>query len=214
LRVLSEKKKKKLRIWGGKRRMDTPERVARLELASSARTLHEFVSSSPPSATFGLASGDHADLVIASSGNRIPEEPSEISGVFLAGHLRLTSPALASANLRPLVYSFDPLFPDAIGRYARGEFLLVLDDETRENEGDLIAAAQDCTTEGLGFMIRETSGLVCVGMSRARLDELGVGLMVQENRESFHTAFTVSVDLRPGMLLPAPPAAFLIRQMF
>ncbi len=86
----------------------------------------------------------------------------------------------------------------AVQALAAGGFVLVVDDEDRENEGDLILAAELATPEQIGFMVRHTSGLICVPLEGARLDELALPLMVQQNTESFHTAFTISVDLLPG----------------
>ncbi|HSV81762.1 MAG TPA: 3,4-dihydroxy-2-butanone-4-phosphate synthase [Ramlibacter sp.] len=86
----------------------------------------------------------------------------------------------------------------AIAAVARGEFVVV-DDESRENEGDLIVAADAITLEGMGFMLRHTSGLVCVALPAATADRLRLPLMVQDNSESFQTAFTVSVDKRCGI---------------
>jgi 3,4-dihydroxy-2-butanone 4-phosphate synthase len=86
----------------------------------------------------------------------------------------------------------------AIVAFARGEFVVVADDEGRENEGDLILAASAATPEKIAFMVRHTSGLLCVGARGERLDELGLPLMVPENTESHQTAFTVSVDYRRG----------------
>jgi len=86
----------------------------------------------------------------------------------------------------------------ALEAFARGEFLVVLDDEDRENEGDLIVAAEHVTPEALAFMVRHTSGVVCVPMTGERLDELRLPLMVTANTESHGTAFTVSCDLRRG----------------
>jgi 3,4-dihydroxy 2-butanone 4-phosphate synthase/GTP cyclohydrolase II len=87
---------------------------------------------------------------------------------------------------------------DAIAAFARGEFVLVVDDERRENEGDLILAAEGVDAAKIAFMVRHTSGLICVPMEGRRLDELGLPLMVRENTESHKTAFTVSVDAVEG----------------
>ena len=86
----------------------------------------------------------------------------------------------------------------AILALARGQFVVVADDEGRENEGDLILAASAATPEKIAFMVRHTSGLLCVGVRGERLDELDLPLMVPENTESHQTAFTVSVDYRRG----------------
>ena len=82
----------------------------------------------------------------------------------------------------------------AIEAIRRGDFVLVVDDKSRENEGDLIIAAARVTPEKIAFMVRHTSGLICVPVAGERLDELGLPLMVSENTESHRTAFTVSVD--------------------
>lgn len=86
----------------------------------------------------------------------------------------------------------------AIAAVAAGEFVLVVDDEDRENEGDLILAADAVTPQQIAFMVRHTSGLVCVPLEGSRLDQLGLPLMVAQNTESFLTAFTISVDLIKG----------------
>ena len=83
---------------------------------------------------------------------------------------------------------------EALAAIADGQFVLVIDDEDRENEGDLIIAAEKVTAEQVGFMVRHTSGLICLPTTGERLDELGLPLMVLENTDSHKTAFTVSVD--------------------
>lgn len=83
---------------------------------------------------------------------------------------------------------------EALAAVAAGEFVLVVDDEDRENEGDLIIAAEKVTPDKLAFMIRHTSGLICLPTIGERLDELELPLMVLENTDSHRTAFTVSVD--------------------
>lgn len=81
-----------------------------------------------------------------------------------------------------------------------GKFVVVIDDEDRENEGDLIACAEKMTEESMAFMIRHSSGLVCVGMTGEDLDRLDLPLMVpnKKNDECMTTAFTHSVDLKAG----------------
>jgi 3,4-dihydroxy-2-butanone 4-phosphate synthase len=86
----------------------------------------------------------------------------------------------------------------AIAALAKGDFVVVADDEGRENEGDLILAASAATPEKVAFMVRHTSGLLCVGARSEWLSELSLPLMVPENTESHQTAFTVSVDYRHG----------------
>lgn len=90
---------------------------------------------------------------------------------------------------------------EALAALRRGEFVVVVDDETRENEGDLIMAAERVTPEAMAFLVRHTSGLACVGMSAERLDALDLPLMVAEGRstDQLGTAFTVSVDAVAGL---------------
>ncbi|NNN19443.1 MAG: bifunctional 3,4-dihydroxy-2-butanone-4-phosphate synthase/GTP cyclohydrolase II [Acidimicrobiaceae bacterium] len=87
---------------------------------------------------------------------------------------------------------------EAIAAISRGEMVVVVDDEDRENEGDLIMAAQYATPEAISFFIAHTSGLICVAVKGDRLDELELPLMVANNTESQRTAFTVSVDYKHG----------------
>lgn len=87
---------------------------------------------------------------------------------------------------------------DAITAIAQGKFVVVVDDESRENEGDLIIAAEKISTEAMAFLVQHSSGLVCVGMQGEWLDRLDLPLMVTANTESHQTAFTVSVDYRHG----------------
>ena len=86
----------------------------------------------------------------------------------------------------------------AVDAIARGEVVVVVDDEERENEGDLVMAAQFADAERIAFFVRHTSGLICTPMPGARLDELDLPLMVVDNTESQRTAFTVTVDYRHG----------------
>ncbi len=79
-----------------------------------------------------------------------------------------------------------------------GKFVIIVDDEDRENEGDLAMAAQFVTAESINFMARYARGLICVPMTGQRLDDLHLPLMVQENTATFGTAFTISVDAKKG----------------
>jgi 3,4-dihydroxy 2-butanone 4-phosphate synthase len=97
------------------------------------------------------------------------------------------------------VTQFDPI-DDAIAAIGRGEIVVVADDEDRENEGDLIMAADLVTEERLAFFVRHTSGVICVGLTGERCDDLDLPLMVPPagNTESMGTAFTVTVDVADG----------------
>ncbi|MBA3267695.1 MAG: bifunctional 3,4-dihydroxy-2-butanone-4-phosphate synthase/GTP cyclohydrolase II [Acidimicrobiia bacterium] len=87
---------------------------------------------------------------------------------------------------------------DAIAAFARGEIVVVVDDANRENEGDLIMAAEFATAEKIAFFLNHTSGVICAPLTGERLDSLELPPMVVENTESNRTAFTVSVDARVG----------------
>jgi 3,4-dihydroxy 2-butanone 4-phosphate synthase/GTP cyclohydrolase II len=85
-----------------------------------------------------------------------------------------------------------------IAAFGRGEIVVVVDDANRENEGDLILAAEFATPDKIAFFLNHTSGVICMPMLGERLDELELPPMVVENTESNRTAFTVSVDVRAG----------------
>ncbi|HEX3122393.1 MAG TPA: 3,4-dihydroxy-2-butanone-4-phosphate synthase [Rhodanobacteraceae bacterium] len=88
--------------------------------------------------------------------------------------------------------------PDIIADIRAGRMVVIVDDEDRENEGDLIMAAEHATPEAIAFMIRHTSGILCVPMEEARLASLDLPQMVPNNEDAHRTAFTVSVDYRFG----------------
>jgi 3,4-dihydroxy 2-butanone 4-phosphate synthase / GTP cyclohydrolase II len=92
----------------------------------------------------------------------------------------------------------DPV-EQAIADIAAGKAVVVLDDEDRENEGDLIFAASKSTPELMAFTVRYSSGVICVPVTAATLDRLGIPLMTPHNRERMRTAYTVSVDARDGV---------------
>jgi 3,4-dihydroxy 2-butanone 4-phosphate synthase/GTP cyclohydrolase II len=87
---------------------------------------------------------------------------------------------------------------DAVAAIGRGEIVVVVDDEDRENEGDLIMAAESATPDKVAFFLHHTSGVICAPVTRERARELDLQLMVVDNTESMRTAFTVSVDVRDG----------------
>ena len=86
--------------------------------------------------------------------------------------------------------------PEAIENIRAGKFLIIIDDETRENEGDLAIAAEKVTPEAINFMAKEARGLICFPITKQRLDELGIPLMVQDNTSRHSTAFTVSIEAK------------------
>ncbi|MEW6033294.1 MAG: bifunctional 3,4-dihydroxy-2-butanone-4-phosphate synthase/GTP cyclohydrolase II [Chloroflexota bacterium] len=85
---------------------------------------------------------------------------------------------------------------EAIEELKAGRFIIIVDDESRENEGDLALAAEKVTAEAINFMAKHGRGLICMPVVGQRLDELKIPLMVQENTSPFCTAFTVSVEAR------------------
>ena len=87
---------------------------------------------------------------------------------------------------------------EAIEAIASGKFVVVVDDEDRENEGDLIIAAETVTPEDMAFMVKHTSGVVCCAITHERADALHLPLMVANNTEAMGTAFTISVDVAKG----------------
>jgi 3,4-dihydroxy 2-butanone 4-phosphate synthase/GTP cyclohydrolase II len=88
---------------------------------------------------------------------------------------------------------------DAITDIKAGKMVVLMDDETRENEGDLCMAADRVTPEAINFMAKYGRGLVCLTLSDERIRQLGLGMMVAENRAPLGTAFTVSIDARHGI---------------
>lgn len=87
----------------------------------------------------------------------------------------------------------------ALEEIRKGRMVILVDDEDRENEGDLCIAAEKVTPEAVNFMAREGRGLICLSLTEERADELDLPLMVRENSSSFGTAFTVSIEARRGV---------------
>ncbi len=85
---------------------------------------------------------------------------------------------------------------DALRRLQRGDFIVLVDDENRENEGDLVIAAEKATPSKLNYMIKWARGIMCIPMEGTQLDRLGIPLMVPDSTDRFNTRFTVSVDAR------------------
>ena len=89
--------------------------------------------------------------------------------------------------------------PEAIEEFRRGRFVIVTDDEGRENEGDLIMAAQFVTPDAINFMAKYGRGLICTSLTEERCAELKLPLMVDDNSSHFGTPFTISVEARTGV---------------
>jgi 3,4-dihydroxy 2-butanone 4-phosphate synthase/GTP cyclohydrolase II len=88
---------------------------------------------------------------------------------------------------------------EALAAFARGEMIIVVDDESRENEGDLMQLAEKATAESVGFMVRHTTGILCVAIDEDRARALRLPLMVEDNQDSKKTAFTITVDVGAGL---------------
>src|SRR5438067_11015990 len=86
--------------------------------------------------------------------------------------------------------------PEAVEETRAGRMIVVIDDEDRENEGDLTLAAEKATPEAINFMARHGRGLVCLAMTEERLDHLPTGPMTRENTSQYGTAFCEAIDAR------------------
>ncbi len=100
------------------------------------------------------------------------------------------SPALPNSAFSPI--------EEVLADMRAGRMVIILDDEDRENEGDFIMAAEHATPEAVAFMIRYSSGIICVPMENERLVQLDLPQMVNNNDDAYRTAFTVTVDYRHG----------------
>src|SRR5215470_3274295 len=87
----------------------------------------------------------------------------------------------------------------AIADIKAGKMVILMDDESRENEGDLCMAAETVTPAAINFMAKYGRGLICLALTEDRIRELGLSMMVAENRAPLGTAFTVSIDARRGI---------------
>lgn len=93
---------------------------------------------------------------------------------------------------------FAPI-PEVIDAIAAGRMIILADDEDRENEGDLVIAANHCTAEAIAFMATRGCGLICLAMSGELVDRLALPMMVDENRSRLGTRFTVSIEAAEGV---------------
>lgn len=87
----------------------------------------------------------------------------------------------------------------AIEDVRQGKVIVIVDDEDRENEGDLMIASEKVTPEAINFMARHGRGLICLTLTRQRTEELGLPMMVEENQSRFGTPFTISIDAKEGV---------------
>src|ERR1700761_3731706 len=105
---------------------------------------------------------------------------------------------ISTPSSRMRVQAFEDI-EQALRDLADGKAVVVVDDEDRENEGDLIFAAERATPELVSFMVRYTSGYICVALTETECDRLDLPPMHHTNADNFRTAFTVTVDARDGI---------------
>lgn len=111
------------------------------------------------------------------------------------------------------MYKFNSI-EEAIDDIKEGKMIVVVDDESRENEGDLVMAADLVTSEAINFMAKNGRGLICVPMEKKRLNDLNIYPMVANNTDPKETAFTVSVDaIETTTGISAPERAFTIKKL-
>jgi len=89
--------------------------------------------------------------------------------------------------------------PEALEDVRQGKLIIIVDDEDRENEGDLMVAADKVTPEAINFMARYGRGLICLALTEKRTRELGLNMMVEDNQSQFETPFTISIDAKEGV---------------
>ena len=134
----------------------------------------------------GSITADQPDPIALAQAASTPQALSPVPAV----------PSPAESGLAPAALRFDSI-ADGLAAIRNGESIVVVDDENRENEGDLICAAQFATPLQINFMATAARGLICLAMEGERLDALDLPLMVDRNTDSNQTAFTVSVDAGP-----------------
>eukprot|EP00607_Mallomonas_marina_P011081 CAMPEP_0182423840 /NCGR_PEP_ID=MMETSP1167-20130531/9917_1 /TAXON_ID=2988 /ORGANISM="Mallomonas Sp, Strain CCMP3275" /LENGTH=477 /DNA_ID=CAMNT_0024603141 /DNA_START=437 /DNA_END=1870 /DNA_ORIENTATION=- len=150
-------------------------------------------SSSSPSLSPASALGTRGGSCLT------PPEPSEALPVMAGLDVMVDSKTAITPDLKPppVPYAFGKeTVVDAIAAVSRGEVVVVVDDEDRENEGDLIMSAELATAEAIGFIVRYSSGVICVSLEGSRLDELNLPPMVINNEDPKQTAYSVSVDCK------------------
>ncbi len=109
---------------------------------------------------------------------------------------------MTTAKIEPWRATFHELLSpteDLIEEARRGRMFILVDDEDRENEGDLVIPAQTATPEAINFMAKHARGLICLALTHERVDQLGLPLMAQKNGTRLQTAFTVSIEAREGV---------------
>ena len=110
------------------------------------------------------------------------------------------------AKLVPVSDDYDPLDPDPLRRVElamrdlqEGRMVILVDDEDRENEGDLVIAAEKATPEAINFMATNARGLICLSLTGEQVERLALPMMATNNKSAYNTAFTVSIEAREGV---------------
>ena len=135
----------------------------------------------------------HVDIMMSVAGGYATE--GEGMAASAVAHALLNKPDRTGVRAAEDGYCFGrQSVEDAIASVSRGELIVVVDDEGRENEGDFIMAADKCTPERMAEFVRYSSGVICIGMEGKRMDELELPPMVVNNEDPKGTAFSVSVD--------------------
>jgi 3,4-dihydroxy 2-butanone 4-phosphate synthase/GTP cyclohydrolase II len=106
---------------------------------------------------------------------------------------------VANAEVSRLRHAYLSAPEEIIDEARNGRMFILVDDEDRENEGDLVIPAQMATPDAINFMAKHGRGLICLALSKARVDQLGLGLMSRNNGTRHETAFTVSIEARDGV---------------
>src|ERR671922_325917 len=106
-----------------------------------------------------------------------------------------SSGGLSAGSIRSMTHAFDSI-EDALKEIKRGHFVILIDDEDRENEGDLVMAAEKVSPQAINFMAKHARGLICLSLTPDRVEELQLPPQAAENTAPFGTAFTVSIDAR------------------
>src|SRR3954466_9178261 len=127
--------------------------------------------------------------------SRLPTQPMEVASTCRSGDI---IEAMMIAAPAKQVFEFDTI-EDVLSDVAHGKIVIVTDDADRENEGDLVIAAEKVTPDAVNFMAKFGRGLICVPISHERAAQLGLQRMVAQNREMYRTDFTVSVDASRGV---------------
>ena len=110
----------------------------------------------------------------------------------------MPKPSLSHCAAAPRAF-LRPAPEEIIDEAKNGRMFILVDDEDRENEGDLVIPAQMATPEKINFMARHGRGLICLALTKKRVDELGLELMSRNNGSRHETAFTVSIEAREGV---------------